>query len=140
VVSNKYLLDTNILSEPLRPRPNAKILAQLKHRADELALASLVWHELWFGCERLPASDKRSAIEEYLNKVIAPSMVILPYDDRAAIWHAKERGRLAAQGKTPPFVDGQIAAIAYVNDLTLVTLNLSDYSAFKGVKVEDWSR
>lgn len=140
MVSVKYLLDTNILSEPLRPRPNAKILARLKQHADELALASLVWHELWFGCERLPASNKRSAIEEYLNKVVARSMAILPYDDRGAIWHAKERARLTAQGKTPPFVDGQIAAIAYVNDLTLVTLNLSDYSAFKGVKVEDWSR
>jgi tRNA(fMet)-specific endonuclease VapC len=140
VVSVKYLLDTNIVSEPLRPRPNAKILAQLKRHADELALASLVWHELWFGCERLPASNKRSAIEEYLNKVVAPSMAILPYDERAAFWHAQERARLTAQGKPPPFVDGQIAAIAYVNDITLVTLNPSDYAAFKGIKLENWSR
>jgi predicted nucleic acid-binding protein len=43
----------------------------------------------------------------------------------AAEWHAAERARLAALGKTPPFVDGQITAIAYANSLTLVTLNSS---------------
>lgn len=136
----RYLLDTNIVSEPLRPKPNAKILARLKQHAEELAIASLVWHELWFGCERLPASGKRSAIEEYLSKVIESSMPILPYENRAAQWHAKERARLAAQGKTPPFVDGQIAAIACVNDLTLVTLNDSDYSLFQKLKVENWGK
>ncbi len=135
-----YLLDTNVVSEPLRPKPNSHILARLKQHADELVLASVVWHELWYGCERLPASTKRSMIEKYLNEVIGRSIPILPYDDRAAQWHAKERARLAARGKTPPFVDGQIAAIAYVNDLTLVTLNVSDYSQFQDVRVENWGK
>lgn len=135
-----YLLDTNVVSEPLRPKPNSHILARLKQHADELVLASVVWHELWYGCERLPASTKRSTIEKYLNEVIGRSIPILPYDDRAAQWHAKERARLAARGKTPPFVDGQIAAIAYVNDLTLVTLNVSDYSQFQDVRVENWGK
>jgi tRNA(fMet)-specific endonuclease VapC len=139
-VSVNYLLDTNIISEPLRPSPNSKVLARLKNHEDELAVASPVWHELWFGCQRLPASAKRTAIERYLNEVVAISMSILPYDRAAAEWHAAERARLAALGKTPPFVDGQIVAIAYSNSLTLVTLNPSDYRAFAEVKVEDWSR
>ena len=73
-MSVKYLLDTNIVSEPLRPTPNAKVLARLKRHQDELAIASVVWHELWFGCQRLPASAKRTAIERYLNEVVAVSM------------------------------------------------------------------
>ena len=135
----KYLLDTNIVSEPLRPAPSPKVMARLKRHSGELAIASLVWHELWFGCMRLPASAKRVAIEKYLNEVVAVSMVILPYDQAAAEWHAAERARLTAIGKTPPFVDGQIMAIAQTNGLILVTLNPKDYEAFAGVKVEDWS-
>ena len=91
-----------------------------------------------FGCYRLPPSARRSAIEEYLKGVIAPSIPILPYDARAAGWHAAERARLTSTGKTPPFADGQIAAVARVNDLTVVTANLDDYVAFQDVQVEDW--
>ena len=139
-MSAKYLLDTNIVSEPLRLAPNAKVLARLKRYQDELAIASVVWHELWFGCRRLPASAKRLAIERYLDEVVAVSMPVIPYDQAAAEWHAAERARLAQLGKTPPFADGQIGAIAKVNGLILVTLNLKDYAAFTGVTVEDWSR
>ena len=135
----KYLLDTNIVSEPLRPAPNSKVMARLKRHSGELAIASLVWHELWFGCHRLPASTKRTVIEKYLNEVVAVSMAILPYDQAAAEWHAVERARLTAIGQTPPFVDGQIMAVAQTNGLILVTLNPKDYAAFAGVKVEDWS-
>ena len=139
-MSAKYLLDTNILSEPLRPAPKAKVLARLKRHQDELTTASVVWHELWFGCQRLPVSAKRTAIERYLNEVVVVSMPVLPYDQAAAEWHAAERARLTALGKTPPFADGQIMAIAHTHSLILVTLNPSDYSAFVEVKVEDWSR
>ena len=139
-MSIQYLLDTNVISEPLRPAPNPKILDRLKRHQDELAIAAVVWHELWFGCLRLPAAAKRAAIEKYLNDVIAASMPILPYDESAAAWHAAERVRLTRLGKTPPFADGQIIAIARTNDLIFVTLNLADYGAFDGVKLEDWSR
>jgi tRNA(fMet)-specific endonuclease VapC len=66
-------------------------------------------------------------------------MPILPYDADAAQWHARERARLATAGKIPPFADGQIAAIARVNGLTLVSANLSDYAHFDGLRVLDWS-
>ena len=91
-----------------------------------------------FGCYRLPSSARRSAIEEYLRGVIAPSIPILPYDARAAGWHAAKRARLTSTGKTPSFADGQIAAVARVNELTVVTANPDDYVAFQDVQVEDW--
>ncbi len=134
----KYLLDTNIISEPLRPTPNSTVLAYIERHQDEIALAAVVWHELWFGCFRLPASAKRTAIEKYLTQVVAPAVPILAYDRRAAEWHALEHTRLVEIGETPPFAAGQIAATAVVNDLTLITLNQDDFSAFQGLRSNDW--
>jgi tRNA(fMet)-specific endonuclease VapC len=132
------LLDTNVVSEPLRPRPNGKLVAMLRQNQTELAIAAPVWHELWFGCHRLPDSAKRSAIETYLNEVVAVTMPVLAYDERAAEWHARERARLVAAGKTPAFVEGQIAAIAVTRGLVLVTLNAADYQDFESLAIENW--
>jgi tRNA(fMet)-specific endonuclease VapC len=134
-----YLLDTNILAEPLRPTPNARVIEKLKAHEHQLAIPSVVWHEMWFGCNRLSKSNRRSLIERYLMKVIAPSMPVLPYDILAAEYHAAERARLASLGKTPSFVDGQIAAVAHANELVLVTVNISDFREFREIQLEDWS-
>lgn len=137
-MSLTYLLDTNIVSEPLRPAPNQQILDRLKQHEAEIAIAAVVWHELLYGSYRLSPSAKQSAIEAYLNDVIALSFPILPYDTQAAQWHAAERARLVSLGKTPPFGDGQIAAIARVNNLILVTANTTDFSTFQDLRVENW--
>ncbi|MGA3122286.1 MAG: hypothetical protein ABSF69_16105 [Polyangiaceae bacterium] len=63
---------------------------------------------------------------------------VLPYGERAARWHAIERARLAAAGRPPPFLDGQIAAIAAVNDATLVSGNATHVEPFEGLRVENW--
>jgi tRNA(fMet)-specific endonuclease VapC len=137
-VTVTYLLDTNVVSEPLRSVPAPAVLRRLQRHDGECAIPSLVWHELWFGCIRLPRSRRRTAIERYLGEVVAASFPILDYDAPAAEWHAGERARLAAAGTTPPFVDGQIAAIALVNELTLVTANKADFRGFRGLRVENW--
>jgi tRNA(fMet)-specific endonuclease VapC len=82
---------------------------------------------------------KREAIEDHLTMVLAVEVPILSYNVQAASWHAGERARLAAIGKKPPFVDGQIAAVAAVSDLALVTANVSDFAHFEGVRVESWT-
>lgn len=136
----RYLLDTNIISEPLRPLPDQAVLNHLREHQAEIAIASVVWHELWYGSYRLPASTKRSVIEAYLKDVVARAIPILSYDQLAALWHAEERARLTLIGKTPPFADSQIAAIAATNDLCLVTFNHDDYAAFQGLRLEDWRK
>ena len=138
-MSLAYLLDTNVVSEPLRPAPNQQVLDRLKRYEDEIALAAVVWHELLFGAYRLPPSARRSATERYLIQVIALTIPILSYDNRAAQWHTAERTRLASLGKTPPFAYGQIAAIARVNHLILVTANTADFVLFQDIQLEDWS-
>ncbi len=134
----KYLLDTNVVSEPLRPSPAAGVLQKLRRHEEEIAISSVVWHELRFGAHRLPVSRRREAIERYLHEVVLATMPILDYDRAAADWHATERARLQAQGHVPPFADGQIAATARVHNLTLVTFNGSDFKRFRGLTVQNW--
>ncbi|MFA7340764.1 MAG: type II toxin-antitoxin system VapC family toxin [Candidatus Obscuribacterales bacterium] len=132
----KYLLDTNVISEPLRLIPNSRIMQNLEQYSSEIALPSVVIHELFVGCYKLPPSVKRATIEKFLHAISLP---VLPYDQAAAKWHAIERVRLSSLGRTPPFVDGQIAAIAFTQNLTLVTLNQADFSSYDGLKIVDWS-
>jgi tRNA(fMet)-specific endonuclease VapC len=98
-----------------------------------------VWHELTYGCRRLPKGKRRSALDAYLRDVVRNSFPILPYDEAAAEWHGEERARLESIGRPAPFVDGQIAAIAHVQGLVLVTINHEDFGRFKELKVENWS-
>jgi tRNA(fMet)-specific endonuclease VapC len=136
----KYLLDTNVVSECVKTRPNESVLHKLERHEHEIVTAAPVWHELQYGCQRLPRSRKRKIIESFLNDVVRHTLLILPYDDRAAEWHARERARLSSKGKTPPFVDGQIAAIAKVNGLVLVSRNIEHYEPFSAIKTENWHR
>ncbi len=139
-MSLRYLLDTNVLSEGSKAAPNLQLTDQIETRRGEIATASPVWHELWFGCRRLPESARRRSLERYLRFLASSDLAILAYDPPAAEWHARERARLSAAGKTPSFVDGQIAAVAAVNGLTLVTANIAHFRDFEGLEVEDWSR
>lgn len=134
----RYLLDTNVISESLRPTPNPVILENLRQHAQQVAIPSIVWHELWYGCLRLPLSKKRTVIETFLNHVVGATMPILPYDRACAAQHAAERVRLASIGLTPSFSDGQIAAIAVVNRLTLVTLNTVNFANYAAIELADW--
>jgi tRNA(fMet)-specific endonuclease VapC len=134
---SQYLIDTNILSEPLRPQPHPLTIERLQRYTDEIAIASVTWHEICYGCLRLPASRKREQIEEYLQEVQA-TFPILPFDAAAAAWHASERSRLMALGQPPAYADGQIAAIAHTNGLILVTHNISDFARFQDLQIEDW--
>lgn len=138
MVTPRYLLDTNVLSEPLKPEPNPSVITHLHRHRHEMTTATVVWHELWFGCYRLPTSRKRQRIEQYLNEVVRPHIAILPYNQAAAEWHAEERARLVTLGQSPPFVDGQIAAIAYMHDMIVVTRNEDDFQRFAGIAVENW--
>ena len=137
-MSLRFLLDTNVLSEPTRQIPNTNVVKMLERYKEEVATATVVFHELLFGCKRLPESRKRRILESYLYETVRAQIPLLPYDTNAAIWHATERARLSCIGKTPSFADGQIAAIAKVNELILVTNNVSDFADFLDLKIENW--
>jgi len=134
----KYLLDTNILAEPVKALPDQQVMQRLQIHSAEIVTATLVLHELYFGCCRMAASKKRRRVERYIEEVVIPTIPALPYDEKAALYHAKERARLQSLGKTPAFVDGQIAAIAQANGLILVTRNSADFQHFNHLAIESW--
>lgn len=135
----RYLLDTSIVSLPMSRTPNPRIVKRLEAHGHECAIAAPVWHELMYGCRRLARGRRREALESYLHDVVRASFPILPYDETAAAWHGYERARLEGLGRPVPFIDGQIAAIAQVNGLVLVTVNVKDFARFKDLEVTNWA-
>ena len=136
----RYLLDTSIVSIPVSKQPDPAVVKRLETDGPECAIAAPVWHELSYGCRRLPNGKRRTALDAYLRDVVRNSFPILPYDEAAAEWHGEERARLESIGRPAPFVDGQIAAIAHVHELIVVTVNHEDFERFKGLRIENWSR
>ena len=134
----KYLLDTNIVSEPVRKSPNTEVVKQLKAEAGGLAIAATTWHELLFGVLRMNRSQKRPALEQYLLSTIQPEVPVLPYDVDTATWFSQERARMSREGLSPSYADGQIAAVAVVNNLILVTRNVADFAHFSDLQVINW--
>ena len=138
MVAPKYLLDTNVLSEPARPRPNPGLIERMEACRAEIATAATVWHELTYGLERLPPSRKRTAIASYLDDLRSSVMPVLAYDEKAAEWHARTRARLESVGRSVAFRDSQIAAVAVIHGLIMVTANVSDFAPLAGLEVENW--
>ncbi len=136
----RYLIDMSIVSSPISAKPDPKIVNKLEKHGHECAIAAPVWHELTCGCQRLPRGKRREALEAYLQHVVLASFQVLAYDEAAAHWHGIERARLEGLGKPAPYVGGQIAAIAHVNELTLVTVNVKDFSRFENIDIENWGK
>lgn len=137
-MSLQFLLDTNVISEAVKAEPNPSVMRRLRRHENEVAIASVVWHELNYGVERMPESRRKDHIREFFRDVIQRTIPILPYDEAAAEWHALERVRLSRHGYTPPFADGQIAATAHTRSLTLVTSNVTDFKRFVDLRIVTW--
>ena len=133
-----YLADTNIISEIMRPQPDSGVYAQWRSKSGLTGVAAVTWHELLTGVSLLPISRRRTAFADFLQEQVMPTTPVPPYDQAAALWHAQERARLMKMGLTPSFSDGQIAAVAAVNNLILVTRNTADFAHFAGLRLENW--
>lgn len=131
------LLDTNVVSEAARLAPNPAIVDRLAAAEGSAAISAVTWHELRYGVERLPEGRRRNDLARFLWGFVE-RYPVLAYDERAAGWHAVERARLERVGVSRPDADGQIAATAITNDLTLVTRNLKDFDGFRGLRIESW--
>jgi hypothetical protein len=133
---SRYLLDTNILSNPTKPTPSQPLAAWLEEQADEnLFVASLSVGEIWRGVQEKPAGRKRTELERWFVGPNGPQSVfagrVLPLDERAAlIW-----GRLMAvgtkTGRPRSALDMIVAAIAEANDCILVTDNEKHFAGLK---------
>lgn len=134
----RYLLDSNIVSEPAKPQPNKRVLAKYEMHQRESALPSVAWHELLYGLERMSEGPRHDFLAHYLLETVRPALPILPYNEAAARWHSRERARLESIGRTPPFADSMIAAIVATQNLILVTRNTHDFDGFEDLHIENW--
>jgi tRNA(fMet)-specific endonuclease VapC len=135
-----YLLDTDVLSEPLRPHPDALVLEALDAHADECAISAVTWSESLYGVYRLPAGRRQAQYIAYLDEVVLARFPILVFGEEEAHWLAIRRAALESLGRPLPFADGMIAATAAVNDLTLVTRNVRHFEGIPGLRIVSWHR
>lgn len=131
------LLDTNILSEPLRKTPHRKVYARLGVQAGNFAASMITLNELRFGAMMHPQAERFwSRIEE---KVL-PLVQWLEVDHSIAVKAADLKAHLHRKGQTAGTSDCLIAATALVNDVVLVTRNTDHFKQMPGLRLENWFR
>jgi toxin FitB len=137
-----FLLDTNVVSEWTKNKPNAGAVAWLSEiDEDEVYLSVVTFAELRRGIERLPMGRRRKLLNEWLVEELYPRFDgrILPID--AAI--ADKWGVIVAQrdsrGHPIGAIDALLAATAEVHSLTLVTRNEADFKATVKSVVNPWT-
>lgn len=135
----RFLLDTNVLSELIKPRMDAAVAQRFRLDGFDCAISAITWHEVVYGAHRVPSHNRRMALlHAYRTLMQEVQMAIASYDLKAAEWHGQERARLAAVGRPLPYPDSQIAAVAATRGLTLVTRNIRDFQCFEGLRLENW--
>ena len=126
------LLDTNIISEALRPRGDPAVLAWLDAQAVEtLFLSTITLAELRFGIAAMPDGQRRDILCRELDRRVLPVFEgrILSFDIAAADAYERLRARARAAGKAVGVADGYIAAIATAHDLSVATRDTSPFEA-----------
>ena len=124
------ILDTNVVSEPLKPAPSQAVLDWLDRQVPEtLYLTAVSLAELLAGIEALPQGRRRLKLEQAVTRQILPLFEgrILPFDAKAAEAFGKVRAGAQAVGNTIGFADGAIAAIAAAKGFVLATRNVRGF-------------
>jgi predicted nucleic acid-binding protein len=137
-----FLLDTNILSEPMKERPNSGVLAWLSQlNEDQVFISVVTITELRYGIERLAIGKRRERIDVWLRKdlVLRFEGRILPIDLRIANASGGLMARSESVGRPIEARDAFIAATAEVHGLTLVTRNTSDFEPTVKAIISPWT-
>ena len=133
----KYLLDTCVLSELVRSRPDAQVIDWLRRQDSESLYISIVTiGEIEKGIVKRVQDERAAVLRKWLHTEILGDFSdrILPVDLRVALEWGRICGEAERIGKKRPAVDALIAATASVNSLKLVTRNISDMTGM-GVPV-----
>ncbi|HEY9345297.1 MAG TPA: type II toxin-antitoxin system VapC family toxin [Inquilinus sp.] len=133
----RYLLDTNIIGNVIRPVPTEPLVAWMAEQLDEdLFIASLTVAEIRRGILEKPAGRKRDQLEAWFSGADGPSILfsgrILPFDEKAGLIWARLIAEGTAVGRPRSALDTLIAAVAEANGCIVVTDNERD---FGGVEV-----
>ncbi len=135
------LLDTNIVSEPIRRHPDSRVLDWLDAQVIEtLYFSTISLAELLLGVESLPIGRRRTALAAALEQQIADLFGdrIIPFDIPAAEAYAKVVARARSQGQAISIADGQIAGVAAANKLRVASRDDQLFRAAGLVVVNPW--
>jgi toxin FitB len=136
------VLDTNVVSEPLRPAPSPAVLAWLNAQEPlTLYLTTINLAELLAGVEALPAARRRNDLAEALSTQVAGLFAgrILTFDARAAEAFARTHTSAQAQGNPIGFADCAIASIAAAKGFAVATRNTRDFKGVGVAVIDPWA-
>lgn len=131
-----FLLDTNAISEWVKPRPNPGLIGWMESAdEDRIFLSAVSLAELRYGVERMATGSRRSRLEAWLGHELPLRFEgrILPIDINVADAWGKIISRSEAAGRPMGAMDGFLAATAEVRGLTLVTRNVADFPLLKAI-------
>lgn len=137
-----FVLDTNLVCEPLRPQPSERVAAWFEAQDPaRLFLTATVLGEITFGIRLLPAGRRRGRLEAWLDGIVTELFAgrILAYDFEAALLYGTLVGEARRAGRIVGTGDGQIAAVAKRHGLAVATRDVEDFEALGVPVVNPWA-
>ncbi|MGH8137681.1 MAG: type II toxin-antitoxin system VapC family toxin [Steroidobacteraceae bacterium] len=135
------ILDTNVVSEPMKPDGHHGVQAWLDDQlAETLYLTSISLSELLLGVEVLPDGKRKVGLAAALSELLTTlfGARVLPFDQHAAAMYAGRVSRARAAGRAISMADGQIAAIAAVHGFSVATRDTAPFVAAGLAVVNPW--
>jgi predicted nucleic acid-binding protein len=136
------LLDTNVISEPWKPKPDPRIVEWIDAQAVEtLYLSSVTVAELRFGIASLPAGSRRKILHERLEGELLPVFAgrVLPFDLAASSAYAELMSKARTAGLAINMADGYIAAIAASRGLSVASRDAAPFHAAGVPLINPWT-
>jgi predicted nucleic acid-binding protein len=136
------ILDTNVLSELMRPKPSPEVVAWVaKQPATELFTTSITEAEIFYGIEILARSKRRQGLTAAASAMFSEDLAgrVFGFESEAARAFSKIAAGRRALGKPISQADAQIAAIAQVRSAKLATRNVEDFAECGVVVVDPWN-
>jgi len=135
------VLDTNVLSELIRPIPEPKVVAWLEAQTmDVLFTTAISRGEMLYGAHVLPAGRRRAELLLEIEAIFSTDMAdrVLPYDSDAADAHAMIAAQRRALGRSTSVADMMIAGIVRSLGATLATRNIRDFEDCGIALIDPW--
>jgi toxin FitB len=133
-------LDTDVLSEPLKQRPDERVLDWLEGLEDEAVITAITVGELLTGVRALPDGRRRADLLEAIEQTLQSfAGSVLPYDAAAARSYARLQGTRRLTGRPLAVEDGMIAAICLTHGAALATRNTPDFEDLGLETIDPWT-